>query len=142
MRRPRSIPVKAIITAALFVLVCGGTAVASWSAVADGSGTSRATSIPDGAQPATVETFGDVQVSWAATEFPDGTPVDGYSVTAYDGGLLPRAPAGTCAGVVTTTSCTDAAIPDGEWTYTVTPQHLAWVGGEGPQSSPPIFFLP
>ncbi|HEY6427196.1 MAG TPA: hypothetical protein VIX84_08170, partial [Acidimicrobiales bacterium] len=42
---------------------------------------------------------------------------------------------GTCAGTVTTTTCTDEPVPPGTWTYADTPLQLSWTGGQSPASN-------
>lgn len=126
-----------VITAALPASVA-----ATWTASSGAGGAARsaADTMPAGNQPtATGSTSGNatVQVSWAASS--GGVPIDGYAVFVYDASSgVGRAIGASCAGIVTTTSCTEAGVPDGSWRYTVVPRRMSWTGAESPRSDPAL----
>jgi hypothetical protein len=66
---------------------------------------------------------------------PGGTPVAGDTVLRYSltGDLQTIGSA--CSGTVTTTSCTEEAVPAGSWRYSVTPRQGNWSGTESPLST-------
>lgn len=112
------------------------TAEASWGAVtADaGSASSVALTMPIGTQATATVSGATVTVSWPASS--GSVPVTGYRVQAIDAttGAV-RTIAGTCAGVVATTSCADTNAPAGSWRYTVAPRRGAWIGSNGAPSN-------
>jgi hypothetical protein len=137
----RRMAVKVLAGAALFVVASSTLAGASWPALSapPGTGAAVATTIPAGEQPAVTGKGLDVQVSWEATTLSGGTPVDGYTVSAYNTSTgEPRTPGGTCAPLVAVTSCLDEAPPPGSWTYIVAPRHLGWAGPESLASDPVV----
>ncbi|MGH2418143.1 MAG: hypothetical protein ACRDFY_07395 [Candidatus Limnocylindria bacterium] len=78
-----------------------------------------------------------VDVAWAPSV--GGAPVAGYEVRAYEATSgASRAVGGSCAGVVAGTTCTDTAVPNGSWRYSVIPRQLAWAGVESPRSDPAL----
>jgi hypothetical protein len=60
--------------------------------------------------------------------------VAGYTVKRYNAvnGALATI-GGTCAGLVTTTTCSESVAP-GSWIYTDTPVQLTWTGTESAPS--------
>jgi hypothetical protein len=83
------------------------------------------------------EVSGDmVTLSWAASTLSNGAAVTGYSVKRYDasGATQQTIVSGTCASVVTGTSCSETAVPAGDWSYSVTPVHGGWAGAESPRT--------
>jgi hypothetical protein len=61
--------------------------------------------------------------------FSNAVAVAGYTVTRYAaGGTTPLSVGGTCAGVVAALTCTESAVPNGRWEYTITPAQGAWRG--------------
>lgn len=128
--------VRRIALTALVVALLPGSALASWVAIGTGTGAGRAETAPTGDVPTVAVTGRNVAVSWSASTFGDGTPVDGYLVARYPSGGGAAQTVGTsCAGTVTTLGCTEAAVPPGTWRYTITPVHGGWVGGEGGTSA-------
>jgi len=123
------------VISALAVLAVPTAASALWVATATGTGTGAALTMPVGPAPTATIAGANVTVSWSAVTLAGGTPVDGYAVARYDGNGQAQAVAGTCAGVVTTLTCVDAAVPTGSWRYTVMARRGAWVGAEGSFSS-------
>ena len=139
-RMPRPVVLVVALVMALAVTLTGVPgAAALWSAstAPDGAGQSGARSMTPGHQPsaATLPANGDtVQVAWATST---GAPVEGYEVRAYDAVTgTSRAVAGSCAGLVIATSCTDADVPDGQWAYSVAPRRAGWTGSESDRSTP------
>ena len=109
---------------------------AAWSTPGSGSAGAAATVMPTGLAPAAVATRNVVTVTWPAVTLPDGTPVDGYTVMRTNAATgVTGAAGGTCAGIVTTTTCTDSPVPPGSWTYADTPVLASWTGGQSPQSN-------
>jgi hypothetical protein len=107
-----------------------------WSTSGTGSAGSAAATMPSGATPTATVSGTSVLVSWSPVALSNGTSVAGYTVSRYDvstGSLSVVGPA--CSGVVTTTSCTEASVPAGNWVYTDTPVEANWTGGESGQST-------
>lgn len=134
-----AVPVVGCVLALAVTLTGVPEAAALWSAsTAPGSaGQSAARSMTPGQEPSVStqpSTGNTVVVEWAPST---GSPVEGYEVLAYDAvSEAPRAVGGTCAGLVIGTSCTDSDVPDGQWSYTVTPRRAGWSGSESPRSTP------
>ncbi len=125
------------LTLALVTVALPTAASAYWSApgVAGGHGAASAGTVVRGSTPvATVDT-NEITVGWAATTLSSGAPADGYTVQRYAvGSPTPQPVGGTCAGLVASTTCTDADVPPGSWTYTITPRvGTHW---DGPASLP------
>ena len=117
---------------AVLLLVVPGTALASWVTTGTGMGAGKADSVPAGDAPAVVVTGRDVAVSWSAAAFDDGTDVSGYRVARYlDGSGISGTVGASCAGTLTALTCTETAVPPGDWRYTITPVHHDWTGPEG-----------
>jgi hypothetical protein len=86
--------------------------------------------MPVGNSPAVAVTGSDVAVRWPASTFPNGAAVEGYIVQRFDAATGQQATVGgTCAGAVTSTTCTDTTVPAGTWVYTVIPIQGGWTGG-------------
>lgn len=119
----------------LAVLAAPGVAWAAWGSDGAGDASARAVSMPVGATPSPSVSGRNVSVSWAASTFPDSTPVNAYVVARYDTADVAQGVGASCAGTISALSCTEAAVPPGTWTYTVTPRHHAWLGAEGPESA-------
>src|SRR6185312_11995612 len=91
--------------------------------------------LPAGSAPNASATGTSVDLAWAATTF--SSPVDGYIVHSYDAATgTSRSIGPSCSGVLAALSCTDTAIPDGTWYYTITPVLGNWRGSPGPASTP------
>jgi hypothetical protein len=68
--------------------------------------------------------------------FPNGSAVAGYVINRYSTVTgLPATVGSGCAGIITTTTCTEASVPSGTWTYTDTPVQINWTGGQSPKST-------
>jgi len=118
------------------VMAVSGVSQAAWSGDGSGSGFSRAVTVPAGNQPSALADGRDVNVSWAANTFPDGSPLGGYEVTRYDGSGAAQPIGAACAGSIGGLSCTEASIASGTWRYTVRATEGNWNGPEGPMSAP------
>jgi hypothetical protein len=117
------------------VLAIPGTALASWGSSGTGGAASRAVVMPSGSAP-TVSVVGrNVTVSWSASNFPGGTTVNAYRIARYDASLASQTVGSACGGNVAALTCTEAAVPAGTWTYTVTPKQAGWLGNESARSA-------
>lgn len=125
--------------AAALVIALATPALAAWVVPGAGTGTVRAGALPSGPAPTSPTTAtqrpGSVTVAWPAVSYAGtSTPVPGYVVQRFRNGVA-EAVGGSCGGVVTTTSCTDAVTTAGATTYAVTPAAGAWRGPQGPRSA-------
>ena len=92
--------------------------------------------MPTGVAPTGSATGSSVTIRWPAVTLSSGAPVAGYVISrinALNGSAATVGPG--CAGVVTTTTCTEQSVPSGTWIYTDTPVQLSWTGGASPASS-------
>ncbi len=125
--------------AAAGVLATAAVAWAYWSAAGSGVGVATAGDLTFPAGPsATVGGGGaNVTVSWSAVESVGSSGGDGYYVQRHSGGTTTPA-CGSAPNTLlaaTTTSCTDAGVPNGDWTYTVTAVAGSWTA-QSPASTP------
>lgn len=123
---------QALRIAALAVaMLCVATpAQAAWDAGGGGGGEShsKARSLGTVATPTVTVTGSSVYVSWGA---PGGVPPDGYVVRRYDGSDQSQPIGASCSGTVSGTSCIEAAVPPGTWTYRVAATRGSnWRGAE------------
>ena len=89
-----------------------------------------------GQAPAATASGSSVAVSWPAATFPDGAPVAGYIVRRYNAATGGQETTGAaCSGTITSTSCTESAVPAGSWVYTDTPVQANWTGTGSPASA-------
>ncbi|MDX6587471.1 MAG: hypothetical protein QOI31_1944 [Solirubrobacterales bacterium] len=113
-------------------------AMGFWSeAGVKGTGSAAVSSMNQGTTPDVAkEGESDVVVSWQASTMSGGAGVDGYEVTRYDADTNEaHAALPGCAGIVATTSCTEASVPAGHWEYSVTPLVSDnWRGAESERS--------
>jgi hypothetical protein len=120
---------------AIMVLVASSApAAAAWNDQGSGSAYSGAKSMPAGNAPTAIVSGRNVSLTWPASS--GAVPVDGYIVRRYNTSGAQQAIGADCSGTVSGLSCTEHAVPAGDWRYTVTPAHLNWRGGESAQSSP------
>ena len=126
---------RVVVATVVAIVAIPGVAFATWTATGNGLAYAKADLAPTGARPSVTITGRNAAVSWTAAKFTDGTSVQGYTVRRYDATTgTPAAIGAGCAGLVTTLTCTEAAIAPGTWRYTVTPVHHNWTGTESPQS--------
>ncbi len=112
-------------------------ALAAWSTQGSGSAAGGSATMPSGTEPSGSASGSSVTITWAQADLSDGTPVAGYVVTVYnDDTGAEGTVGGSCAGVVTTTSCTDSSVAPGSWVYADTPVQLGWTGAGSPLSAP------
>jgi hypothetical protein len=115
----------AISLIALAALVVSATSAAAWTASTSGAAAARARTLV-GAKPTLAKSGTvtlSVSVSWGPT-----AGATGYRITRSGGGV-----GGTCAGIVSATSCSDTPVlPLQTYTYTVTPVAGSWTGTAGP----------
>jgi hypothetical protein len=131
-----------LLIALLAISVAGAAAASAWAIWSAGSssvsrGAAAALVVEAGATPTADDRSGrTVTVSWGASTLSDGRAVAGYIVRRYDavtGALQTTLPG--CAGTVTTTSCLEASVPAGRWTYTIAGVIASnWQGPEGLKS--------
>jgi hypothetical protein len=125
--------VAAAITATVVTLAVAAVAVAGWQSAATGAGYSRASALPAGNTPAATVSGREVTVSWSASA--GGAPVAGYVVARYNPSSQAAAIGAACSGTISATTCTESAVPPGQWHYTVTPAQSNWRGAESAQSA-------
>lgn len=133
MPRTRLRPILALVC--VLTICCGALAWAGWTAGAQGSAANRTARVPAPAAPTANPVARGADLSWSAVEV-SGQAATGYEVFRrhQETGTTVRA-SGGCAGVVTTTSCRDAAIEPGDWTFTVRALFATWTGAPSPASN-------
>jgi hypothetical protein len=104
---------------------------------AAGAGPSRASSqtVPQSAAPTALVNLSNVTVSWATTTLSGGTPAPGYVVRRYTAGGSPVSIQAACTGTITSTSCVESGVADGQWRYSVQAVATGWSGPESPLSA-------
>ena len=136
--RRRGSAAAAALTVAVTVLVTQAPdALAAWTSAGAGTATAAATVMPTGQQPVVAVSGTSVSVRWPAATLPGGTAVAGYVITRFNAvnGTMASVGAG-CSGVITSTTCTELAVPAGAWVYTDTPVQANWTGPASPASAP------
>lgn len=118
-------------------LLVGSPASAYWSVESSGTSIASAATVKPGSTPtASVANKNAVTVSWPATTLSNGVSVTGYTVSRYNSSSVLQTTLAGCSGTVTSTSCTETGLPDGRWTYRVTPRlQQNWVGAQGAVSN-------
>src|SRR3954451_18623291 len=82
----------------------------------------NAANINAGNTPTTSVNVQAVTVSWTASTLSDGRAVSGYVIKRYDAGSgVVQTILSNCTGTVVALTCTENAVPNGSWKYTVTP---------------------
>lgn len=107
------------------VLVVATPASAHWTAAGSGagSGSTGTLAAPTGAG-VPPNSLSGVPVTWTAS---GGSPAPtGYFVTRTSAGITAAACASNASTLLTGTSCADAGVPDGAYTYTVTAVYHSW----------------
>lgn len=128
-----------VLAAFAAVLGVSSPAVASWAvgSAPGATGEAAAASVSAGSTPTASVASGGITVSWPVTTLSNGLPVSGYLVGRYASSSGQAQIVGSgCAGTITTTSCTEAAVPAGTWQYNVTPLYSTyWQGQASPMST-------
>jgi large repetitive protein len=108
--------------------------VASAKFVSSGGGSpaSLAATVNPGSPPLPIASGTTVNLSWTASTLSTGGPVTGYLIKRYDstGTVEQTIASGTCSAIVSGTTCSETAVPEGTWNYSVTPVHNNWRGAE------------
>lgn len=139
-RTTRSIPLGLTVglVIGILVFVSGGvpSAAAGYGALATGDGVSQAGNIPVPSAPVAVAVGTTVTVSWTSITLSGGQPVDGYVVERLDtlGTAVAVLPA--CNVLITSTTCTESAVPAGTWQYRVRGVRGSWSGASSAPSAP------
>ena len=126
-----------LLLAGAAALLLPGHGDAAWSVGRTGSGAIGSKTISNAAPaaPAGAVSSHDVTVTWAASQFADGTNVPSYIVKRYDAVTnVLQTTLSACSGNVGGTSCVEHAVPTGTWKYTVTPAAGIWRGTESAKS--------
>ena len=134
--RARSLTAALVGLLALVGTAAAGAAPASayWSSSGSTSATAATATLssPVGVTvPAT--STGDVPVSWTPGD--GGVAPVGYYVTRSDGATTTPACESSPTSLVEGTDCTDAAVPDGAYSYTVTAVHSSWTALSAPSTT-------
>jgi hypothetical protein len=110
---------------------------AAWNSTGDGFGRPAAITVNRGNSPTATVSGRMVQLTWTASTMSNGAAVDGYIITRYDsaGTSQQTIVSGTCASLVSGTSCSESSTPPGTWQYSVTPAYSDWRGAESPKTS-------
>ncbi len=130
MTGPRRILLLSI---AAIALATAATAWASWVVPGSGAGYGKAETLGAGSTPTASVSNRTVTVSWAAPS--GGAPPSGYIVKRYDTSNNLQTIGSACSGTIAGLTCTENAVPNGSWRYTVTPAQGNWRGAESAQSA-------
>jgi hypothetical protein len=117
----------------LVFMLGSGAAWAYWTAGSyqGGGGASIAASVNQGATPSASAASTTVTVTWAASTLTNGSAVSGYQLKRYNAAGTTAQSMSNCTGTITSTSCTETSVPEGSWTYKITPLFLTnWKGAE------------
>lgn len=112
-----------------------GAAYAAWTGSGTASAQVQAATMPSGSAPTVAAVGHSITVNWTAAALLDQS-VTGYTVKRYNGSGAAQTLGSGCGGTLTGLSCTEASVPAGTWTYTVTPALQQWVGAESAASAP------
>lgn len=141
MSRPIQTPQKrkarlaGVLAAALVISWGGPAASAYWQTLSSTNGGAKADSILGVEAPLASGSAGAAFLGWAKSTTTAGRAVSGYTVARYSAATGDKVAAvGTCAGTVSTLSCSEAALPSGTWYYTVTPVLGSWAAPESARS--------
>jgi hypothetical protein len=123
-----------LIVVALALLLAPA-AAGAWVAAGSVPAAARAATVGAGSMPLAVGVLTTGTVTWTASTVA-GAPVQGYRIRRYNAVSGAEAVVGgTCAGVVTGTTCTESGPGLGTWRYSVTPVLQGWSGAESPLSA-------
>lgn len=118
-----------ILLGAILLALLPASAMANWSNSGGGSGYSQAQALASGNVPSATVSGRSVTVSWTASG--GSVPVSGYVVKRYDStsGVVQTIGSG-CSGTVAALTCTEQAVPGGQWRYSVATLNNNWRGAE------------
>jgi hypothetical protein len=129
----------AVLAVAGTVVLTGGVALAAWTIGSIGaSGRGAARTLPSGPATTLAASGSTVTVSFSQVTV-GSSPLGaltggGYTVKRYSSGGAAQTMSGSCSSTVSgsgsTLSCTEPGVPQGTWTYRVTPVLSGWKGGE------------
>jgi hypothetical protein len=108
-------------------------AIASWTGAGAGNGYSKANALSAGATPTATVSGRNVTVAWTSSG--GAVPVAGYVVKRYDVNGQAQSVGSACSSTISGLSCTEEAVPAGQWRYTVAPVNNNWRGAESAQSA-------
>jgi hypothetical protein len=120
-----------VIGAAL--LLAAAPAFAAWQLGSSaGTASAKARTIQTASAPTATPSGHSVALTWPPTTLSvNGPNVTGYRVKRYDSGGTAQPVAAGCSGTIASASCTENGVPDGSWSYSVTPtQGASWTGPE------------
>lgn len=126
--------------AVTIAVVSPSSADAFWTSTtsATSSGAASTATLERGATPsATVENRNSITVTWTATGMGNGVNATGYTVSRFDSSNTAQTVLAGCSGIVTALTCTETAVPDGVWTYRITPHYREW-RGDASDASPAV----
>lgn len=120
-----------IVLSALALTLLSTAAFAAWLVTSsNANGFSKAATIIPGIPPSADVTGSNITVSWGKATFGGSTGVNGYIVKRYNTDGAVQIILDQCLGPIAALSCTEQAVPSGDWKYTVTPVHGSWSGTE------------
>jgi len=129
----------AVLAVAATVVLTGGVALAAWTIGSIGaSGRGAARTLPSAPAPTLTASGSTVTVSFSQVTVgasPLGSLTGGgYTVKRYSSGGAAQTMSGSCSSTVSGAgsplSCTATGVPEGTWTYQITPVLSGWKGGE------------
>ena len=125
------------VLASLLVLVGVGVAWAYWTSQGTGAASASAATFnpPTNVTAGSTAGSGSVAVSWSAGSLSTGGAPSGYYVTRLGDSSTAPACASSPATLLTATSCTDAGVADGSYTYQVTAVYHSWTAVSAPSGS-------
>jgi hypothetical protein len=125
------------VLASLLVLVGVGVAWAYWTSQGTGTASASAATFnpPTNVTAAATAGSGSVAVSWSAGSLSTGGAPSGYYVTRLGDSSTAAACASSPTTLLTATSCTDAGVADGSYTYQVTAVYHSWTAVSAPSGS-------
>ena len=125
----------AILAALIAIAALPVPALASWQAGGTGNAYSKATSIVAGNVPTASVSGRNVTVNWSASSVSGGPTAASYTIKRYNGSGQQQTVGSGCSGTIAATSCTENAVPPGNWRYSVTPHYQSWTGTESAQGA-------
>jgi hypothetical protein len=123
-----------LLAVALVAAVGPGAAYAAWSGNGTVTGQAQAATMPSGSAPTVSAAGHSITVSWTSGTLL-GQSITGYTVKRYNAAGVAQTVGAGCSNTIATLSCTEASVPAGAWTYTVTPLLDSWLGTESARSS-------